>query len=319
MTSAPTTTTHVVLGAGQMGTEIARHLAAAGEPVTVASRTGRDLGIAGVGSATVDATDPASVRAATDGARTVYFAVQPALGNWPAGFPPLVDGVLGGLTGTGRRLVVVDNLYMYGPTGGKPIVETLPYMATGLKGRARAAMATRFLEADRTGAVQVAIGRGSTFFGPGATDSAVGERFFKPIVQGKSIDVFGDPDLPHSFTYVPDFARALIELGRHEEAFGRAWHVPTAPAVSIRRFAEIAATAAGQPLKTRRLGKTMLRLAGVFVPGARETIEVLYQFEEPHVLDDSAFRAAFGLAPAPLEASLAETVAWWRAREGAKA
>ena len=310
-----TSTSHVVLGAGQIGTHIARQLAEAGEAVAVATRSGRDLGIPGVRAVAVDAADPASVRAATDGASTVYFAVQPAYTNWPKGFPPLVEGIVGGLAGTGRRLVVVDNLYMYGPTGGKPIVETLPYAATGRKGRARAAMSTRFLEAHRAGDVAVAIGRASDFFGPGATDTVVGERFFPAIVAGKAAETYGDPDLLHSYTYAPDFARALIELGRHDEALGRAWHVPTAPAVSTRRFVELAAGAAGKPPKMKTLGKLMVRIGGLFIPEAREMLELAYEFEEPFVLDDSAFRKAFGLEPTPLEESLAETVSWWRARE----
>ena len=226
MTSRP----HVVLGAGQVGTEIARQLAAAGEHVSIATRAGRDPGIAGVTPVRMDAADAASVRAATAGAAVAYFAVQPAYTKWPTDFPPLVDGVLGGLAGSGTRLVVVDNLYMYGPTGGAPIREDLPYAATNRKGTARAKMATRLLAADRAGDVRVAIGRGSDFFGPGATDTVVGDRFFGRIVAGKPAEVYGRPDLPHSFTYVPDFARALIELGRHEDACGRAWHVPTAPA-----------------------------------------------------------------------------------------
>jgi nucleoside-diphosphate-sugar epimerase len=308
------TTTHVVLGAGQVGSEIARQLAAAGEPVTVATRDGRDVGIAGAGAVRVDATDPASVRAATAGADVAYFAVQPAYTRWPTDFLPLVEGVLGGLKGTATRLVVVDNCYMYGPTGGAPIREDLPYAATNRKGSVRARAATRFLEADRAGDVRVVMGRASDFFGPGATDGALGERFFGPIVAGKSADVYGKPELPHSFTYVPDFARALIELGRHEDAFGRAWHVPTAPAGSMVDAAKAAADAAGKPLRTRTVGKLMLRLAGLFVPEAREMIEMAYEFEEPYILDDSAIRAAYGLTHTPMEESIPATVAWYAAR-----
>ncbi len=313
------TTKHVVLGAGQVGSEIARQLAAAGEPVTVATRDSRDPGVAGAGRARVDATDAASVRAATAGADVVYFAVQPAYSRWPQDFPPLVDGVLGGLKGGGARLIVVDNLYMYGPTGGAPIREDLPYAATNRKGTVRARMAERLLAADRAGDVRVAIGRASDFFGPGATDGALGERFFGPIVAGKAADVYGKPTLPHSFTYVPDFARALVELGRHDDACGRAWHVPTAPAGSMLDAARAAAAAAGTPLKTRSVGKTMMRLAGFFVPEAREMVEMAYEFEEPYVLDDSAIRAAYGLTHTPLEVSIPATVEWYAARGTATA
>lgn len=307
MTASP----HVVLGAGQVGTEIARQLAAAGEPVSIATRSGLDPGIAGVTPVRMDATDPASVRAATAGAEVAYFAVQPAYTKWPTDFPPLVDGVLGGLAGSGTRLVVVDNLYMYGPTGGAPIREDLPYAATNRKGTARAKMATRLLEADRAGDVRVAIGRASDFFGPGATDTVVGERFFGRIVAGKPAEVYGRPDLPHSFTYVPDFARALIELGRHDDACGRAWHVPTAPAGTMLGLAKAAAAAAGMPPRTRTVGKMTLRVAGLFIPEAREAIEMAYAFEEPYVLDDSAIRAAYGLTHTPLEESIPATVAWF--------
>ena len=304
--------THLVLGAGAVGTTIARMLAADGQPVRLASRRGVDPGIGGVQPVRVDATRPDEVRAAAAGSVVAYFAVQPAYTDWPAGFPLLVGGVLGGLAGTGTRLVMVDNLYMYGPTGGAPITEDLACAARTRKGMARAAVAERLLAADREGSVRVAIGRASDFFGPGAADSVVGERFFGPLLDGKPVQVFGRPELAHSYTYLPDFARARVELGRHQEAFGRAWHVPTAPAVSTRRFLEIAAEAAGVPPRPSRVSSLMLRLAGLAVPEAREMIEMAYEFEEPFVLDSSAFEAAFGLRPTPLEDSIPATVAWWR-------
>jgi nucleoside-diphosphate-sugar epimerase len=306
--------THVVLGAGPIGTSIARQLAAAGEPVRVVTRTGPRLAIPGVESTAADITDPVAVRAATAGAETVYFAAQPAYSNWPKGFPPLVEGVLAGLRGTGIRLAVVDNLYAYGPTGGTPITEALPYAATNRKGMARAWVAERFMAADTAGDVKVTIARASDYFGPEATESMAGARFFEPILAGKSVQLVGDPDVLHSVTYVPDFARALIELARNDEAFGQAWHVPSVPAITIRRFAELVGEAAGTGSpRIAHLSRPMLRLAGVFIPGAREVVEMLYEFEEPFILDSSKIERAFGLTATPFETSIPATVAWWQA------
>jgi len=308
-----TTPHHVVLGAGAIGTTIAEQLVAAGEPVRVVSRSGRNPGIAGVETAAADLVDPAAVRAVAAGARVAYFACQPAYTDWPKGFPPLAEGVLRGLAGSGTRLVVVDNLYMYGPPGGRPITEDLPYAATTRKGRARAALAERFVAAHRAGDVPVVIARASDYFGPRGVDTTHGGRFFPPLLAGKAVQVFGDVDAPHAVTYVPDFARALIELGRHDRALGEAWHVPTAPAVSQRRFAEMAAIAAGVPApRLSRVSKPMLYLAGLFVPPAREMIEMSYEFEAPFILDSSKIERAFGLRPTPLEEALAETIAWWQ-------
>ena len=305
---------HLILGAGQIGPEIARQLAAAGESVAMATRSGRDPAIPGVTGVRADASDPAQVRAAAAGVTVAYFACQPAYTDWPKGFPPLVEGVLGGLRGTGTRLVVVDNLYAYGPTGGRPITEDLPWAATTRKGAVRARMATRFMEAHRAGDVPVGIGRAAAFFGAGAVESFAGERFFAPILAGKTVRVVGDPDALHSHTYLPDFARALIELGRRDEALGEVWHVPTADAVSVRRFAQLAAAAAGTSPKIARTSKPMLRLAGLFVPNLRELPEMWYEFAEPFVLDSSKIQRAFGLRPIPLEESVPVTVEWYRAR-----
>jgi nucleoside-diphosphate-sugar epimerase len=307
------TTHHVVLGAGTIGTTIAEQLAAAGEPVRLVSRSGRPSGIEGVEAAAADLADPAAVRAVTAGASVAYFACQPAYDDWTAGFPPLAAGVLGGLAGSGTRLVVVDNTYMYGPTGGRPMTEDLPHAARTKKGVARARLADQLMAAHRAGDVPVAIARGSDYFGPRGRTTTVGERFFPPLLAGKAVEVYGDPDLPHAVTYVPDFAGTLVELGRHDRAFGEVWHVPTAPAVSQRRFVELAAGAAGLPLpKLSRVGRTKLRIAGLFVPEAREMIEMAYEYEEPFLLDSSKAERAFGLRPTPLDEAIATTVGWWR-------
>jgi nucleoside-diphosphate-sugar epimerase len=308
---------HVVLGGGTIGSTIAEQLVAAREPVRLVSRHGRSS-VAGAEPAAADLTDPAAVRAVAAGAEVAYFACQPAYTDWPAGFPPLAAGILGGLRGAGTRLAVVDNLYMYGPTGGRPITEDLPYAATNRKGRARAALAEQLLGAHQAGDVPVVIARASDYFGPGGVSTVAGDRFFPPLLAGKKVQVFGDPALPHSYTYVPDFARTLIELGQRPAAFGEAWHVPSAPAVNQARFAQLAADAAGVPLAgLSRVTKPMLRLAGLFDPAAREMIEMAYEFEEPYILDSSKIEQAFGLRPTPLEVAIGETVDWWRAQVAA--
>lgn len=307
------TPAHVVLGAGPVGISIARQLAGAGEAVRLVTRAGRDGGVAGVTPFRADLTDPAAVGAATSGAHTVYFAAAPAYTNWPKGFPPLVDGVLGGLRGSGIRLVVVDNLYAYGPTAGAPLREDLPYAATSRKGTTRAWVAQRFMAAHAAGDVRVTIARASDYFGPEATQSVVGKRLFGPILAGKPVQVIGNPDLPYSLTYVPDFGRTLIELARHDDAFGEAWHVPSAPAVSMRQFAQLVGTAAGTgPPRISRVSRPMLLLAGVFMPQAREMVEMLYEFEAPHVLDSSKIEGSFGLTATPFAESIPTTMAWWQ-------
>ena len=80
--------------------------------------------------------------------------------------------------------------------------------------------------------VRASIGRGSDFFGPFAHQSTVGDQVFARALAGKPARMLGDPDTPHTVTYIEDFARALATLGEREEALGEAWHVPNAEAVT---------------------------------------------------------------------------------------
>lgn len=302
-----------VFGSGQVGMTLVEQLAPRGVAVTLVNRSGQapEALPPGVAVTAGDLTEPATVTRLAQGSEVVFVTAQPPYTQWPELWPPLMQSLIEGLARTQARLVFVDNLYMYGPTGGQPIRENLPYAATTRKGRTRAAVANLLLEAHRAGKVRATIGRASDFYGPRAVDTAIfGERFFAAVAAGKPVDLFGDPDLPHTYTYVPDFARALITLSEHEAAYGRAWHVPNAETISTRAMLQQFEAAVGHPIASRVVSPLMLRLAGLFVPIVREMNEMAYQFNEPFCVDDSQFRAAFGAQTTPLVEAVAATVAW---------
>jgi nucleoside-diphosphate-sugar epimerase len=224
--------------------------------------------------------------------------------------------VLEGAASAGAKLIAVENLYMYGSTGGRPLTEDLPYAANTRKGKVRARMSRELMEANASGKVRVAIGRASDFFGPRVLASAAGEQVFGRAVAGKSAQVAGDPDQPHTYTYAPDIGRGLVILGEREEALGRVWHLPSPETVTTRRFVETIFEEVGKPARVQAAPKILLRAMGLFNPPLRETIEMLYEFEEPFVVDHSAFERAFGIRATPLREAIKETVLWYRS-EGA--
>lgn len=304
---------HVVFGTGPLGQAVMRALLARGHAVRMVNRSGKAAGLpAGVELVAADAYDPAQVARVTADAAVVYQCAQPEYTEWPQKFPPLQRSIVEGVARSGAKLIIGDNLYMYGPVAG-PIHEDLPYAAQGHKGRTRALMAREALDAHAAGKVRVALGRGSDFYGPQVLGSAVGERVFIPLLQGKAVQVLGDPDALHTWTYIDDFGEALVRLGERDEALGRAWHVPNAPTISTRAFLTQAAQIAGQPLKLQVMGKWMLRLGGLFIPPAREMVEMLYEFEKPYVVDHSQYAALFGDHSTPVETGLRQTLAWYQA------
>src|ERR1700720_688706 len=223
--------------------------------------------------------------AAAGGAAAVYQCLNAPYTRWPDLFPPLQRGALAAAERAGALLVTLENVYAYGPTGGKPMTEDLPLAATTSKGRTRAAMTTELLTATAADRVRIAIGRASDFFGAGATESTLGERVFGNAVAGKRADFIGNPDLPHTYSYVPDIAAGLATLGTDERAAGQVWHLPGPETVTTRALLDLVAAEVNLPVGIRRIPKLAVRALGLVNPMMRELAEMSYEFEQPFVLD----------------------------------
>src|SRR5215210_5183080 len=303
---------HVVYGTGAVGMAVMDTLVQNGRRVRMVNRSGRASVPESVEVVGGDAADPTFTREASAGASVVYFALNPPYDKWPELFPPLQAGVLEGAASAGARLIAIENLYMYGLTGGRLLTEDLPHAPNTRKGTIRARMSEELMEAHTSGRVQVAIGRASDFFGPRVLVSAAGEQVFGRAVEGKSAQVAGDPDQPHTYTYAPDIGKGLAILGEREEALGQVWHLPSPETLTTRQFVEMIFEEAGKPARIQAAPKILLRAIGLFNPGMREMIEMLYEFEEPFVVDDSKFEEAFGEQAMPLRESIQGTVGWYR-------
>src|SRR5687768_15706886 len=306
---------HVVFGTGPVGMSVMDELVQRGSGrIRMVNRGGRASVPDGVEVVGGDATDSDFAREATAGASVVYFALNPPYDKWPELFPGLQAGVIEGAASAGAKFVAMENLYMYGPTDGRPLTEDLSHAPNTRKGRVRAGMSEELMEAHTSGRVRVAIGRASDFFGPRVITSAAGEQVFGRAVQGKSAQVAGDPDQPHTYTYAPDIGRGLVILGEREEALGRAWHLPSPETVTTRRFVEMIFEEVGKLARIQAAPKIVLRAIGLFNPGIRETIEMLYEFEEPFVVDHSKFEREFGERATPLKEAIGDTVRWYRSK-----
>jgi nucleoside-diphosphate-sugar epimerase len=305
---------HVIFGTGPLGRSVMNELVKRGKRVRMVSRSGKMQAVPkGVEIKATDAYDVEQARAATQGAVVVYNCAAPAYNAkvWETQLPKLWENILGAAVSAKAKLVIGDNLYMYDNVAG-PIHEGLPHSATTRKGKARAMVAETMLKAHQDGKTQVTFGRGSDFFGPYATEqSHLGSRVFPALLKGKPVSMIGNIDVPHTLTYIEDFGKALVILGEHEAAFGQAWHVPNAPTRTKREVLELAARLANKPLKVNIMGSTMLRIGGLFVPAAREVPEMLYQFNQPYIVDSSKFVKAFGDSATPLEQALTQTIAWY--------
>jgi len=312
---------HVVLGTGAIGRAITEELIRRGESVRMVNRSGKmEEAPVGVEIVASDLYDPAKVKEVTRGAKVVYQCSQPNYFEWPAKFPPLQKSIIDGLTGSDAKLVLVENLYMYGESNGKPMTEDMPHNTHTRKGKARSEVSNAAFSAHREGKLRVTAGRGSDFFGAwGLPTAAMGERTFYPMLNGKAAGLVGNIDLPHTHTYIADFGKALVVLGERGEADGQAWHVPNDnPRVTQREMVKMIAAEMGIEPKMSAMGKTMMWIGGLFIPEAKEVVEMMFEFEQPFIVDSSKFEKTFSMKATPMKEAIKETVAWYKSHPQSK-
>lgn len=318
---SPSTALHVIAGAGQIGPMIAERLLARGYRVRMIRRGAFADAPAGVETVSASVADPRAAAEAMRGASVVYHCANPRYHRWAQELIPLARGITEGAARNGARLVALDNLYMYRVPSDGRLSEDTAIGPVSRKGALRAEAAQVMLDAHVRGDVPVAIGRASDFFGPGCTNSLLGERFWTKLFAGRPVELLGDPDQPHSYSYGPDVADALVTLGlvnptlsSGADVYGRVWHLPVHPAESTLTWVTRFAHAVGVEPRFTRLRPLLLHIAGLFIPEAGELPEMIYQWRSPFILDDSQFRSRFAATPTGLSRAVAETVQWARRR-----
>src|SRR5262245_11088527 len=304
----PTTMSHhLVLGAGGIGRMTTAHLVALGHTVTLASRSGKvtdrpwertaaaRASASGAGGAdpvtvvAVDAADPDALTELARGAASITNAINPPkYTTWDTDWPPVAAAILTAAERTGAGLVTVGNLYAYGQVD-RPMREGDPEHPNGHKGELRARMWREALSLHQAGRIRATELRASDYFGPEATRgmSVINDFVIRRAAVGKASFVpMGRPDAPHTWTYLADIGALAATLATDDRSWGHVWHVPSAPAKSMREVAADTARIAGQRSRpVRALPHPLGTALGVVVPIMRELRETRHQFERPFVLD----------------------------------
>ncbi len=301
----------VVLGAtGGVGQALVQALAAQGAQVRAVNRSGRALVPASVEVMAADLTNRESTRAACQGATVVYHCAGLPYDQWAMSLPVMLDNVITAVSATRATLVYTDNCYMYAPTA-EPLTEESLQAPVTRKGKLRKHLAETVLAAHAQGQIQATIGRAPDVYGPGVRTSVVGEQFFTALLAGKRVPWLGKLDVPHALSFVEDFARGLIVLGTHEQALGQVWHIPTAQALTGRQYIALVSEAAGVQARALAVPGLLLRVLGLTNAVLRESVELLYEFNEPYLFDGSKYIRAFGGIPTPHHEAMRQAVAWY--------
>ena len=297
---------HVIVGAGPVGRTVSRQLAERGEQVRIVTRSGSGPEHPAIERVQADATDPARLTALTTGAAVLYNCANPQYHTWLTDWPPLASSLLTAAERTGAVYAIVGNLYGHGPVTA-PMTADTPLAATHPKLKLRADMWREAQLRHEAGRIRTVEVRGSDYI---EDNSIFSFALAKPLQAGKRAYSPIPLDVPHSFTSISDVARTVIALAGEEKAQGRAWPVPTNPAMTVRALAARYTAVHGLPAaKLTRLPYAALWAAGVFDKMAKELRTTYYQFAQPFVLDSRETEEIFGLAPSDLDVALKNVLA----------
>ena len=305
--------------AGAIGQSIANALAAKGQPYRVVGRSEASLRksfgadpLAEV--VTWNPDSPESVKAAASGIDTLIYLV--GVNYWQFELhPQLMRKTLEGAIAAGvRNVILIGTVYPYGRARTTPVREDHPREPHTFKGRMRKEQEDILLQAHAAGRINATVLRLPDFYGPGVEPSLL-HRPAVAAVKGGTADMIGPIDRPHEFVFVPDVGPVVARLAETPAAFGHVWHLAGAGATTQRELVDEMQRQTGRKIPLRVVGKTALRVLGLFNRLMREMVEMNYLMTEPLIMDDSALQRLIGpLHKTPYVEGVRQTLAAIRPR-----
>ncbi|MFT4187517.1 MAG: NAD-dependent epimerase/dehydratase family protein [Aeromicrobium sp.] len=292
---------HLVIGAGQIGPHLARHLLAQGERVTVATRSGR--GPADLPVERLEASDGAALRAALIEVETLHLCLHASAYRadvWERELPSLERTVLDAAAVTGTTVVFPESVYAFGTSS--PVTAASAFAPRSPLGQVR----RQLLEQRAASPARTVSVVAGDFIGPGADQSHAGPRMWQAVVAGKTVRPVGDVDTVHAWTYLSDLAATMSAASRHIDE-----SIIVAPAVHAtqREVVEAFARAAGVPVpRIRPVPLWALRAVGAVHPETSALAQTGHLFTEPLQIDFTTTREQFGLPATDLDVIAKATV-----------
>jgi nucleoside-diphosphate-sugar epimerase len=309
----------LVLGAtGGIGSEVARQLRDAGWQVRAMKRGAAapaDLKD-GIGWVQGDALNRQDVAAAAKGCSVIVHAVNPpGYRKWSELVLPMLDNTIAAATAEGATIVLPGTVYNYGPDAGPLLTEDSPQNPATRKGAIRVELERRLLQASRSGA-RVLIVRAGDFFGPKAGNNWFSQGLVTPGKPVKTVSYPGKTGVGHQWSYLPDVARAMVELLERRHAldafasFHMAGHWDADGARMTSAIRRVVARHTGASPRMTAFPWWLLTLASPFVTTFREMLEMRYLWRTPLRMDNSRLVAALGYEPhTPLEDAVEASLA----------
>ncbi|NND42173.1 MAG: epimerase [Silicimonas sp.] len=222
---------------------------------------------------------------AAEGADLIVNAWNPPYPAWQNEVPKLTSRVIAVAKSSGATVLIPGNLYVYGKGSAKRLSPDTPHRATNPLGRVRIEMENAYRDAG----VKTIVLRAGDFI-----DTEVSGNWFEGVITAKACKGLlvapGHPNTMHAWAYLPDMAKAAVQLAEMRDRLETFEDVPfPGYALSLTDIALLASQATGRDTRIRRFPWPMIQLASMVWPMGRHLSEMRYLWNMSHEIDGARF------------------------------
>jgi nucleoside-diphosphate-sugar epimerase len=241
----------------------------------------------------------------------IYYCIHIPYPRWAKEARELLTTSIKAALKTDAKLVFPGNVYVYGLPDYNPLDEKHPWKAHTKKGKIRINMENMLKQAKEEKGLRYTVIRMPDFYGPFVINEFYEKIFFNAI-EGKTIQWFGDLDVPVEFIFIEDAGKAIVMAGLSEKSMGEEFNVPGYSVTTARNFLQEVSDQAGKNSSVKTLNSSfIIGLGGLFNPLAREFKEMLYLKQVKLILNGEKYEDSFGSIPAtPYKEGISKTLEW---------
>ncbi|CAH0268368.1 hypothetical protein SRABI96_03621 [Peribacillus sp. Bi96] len=206
----------------------------------------------------------------------------------------------------GKKIVIVDGIYVYGHQVAKGD-ESHPKQPHTKKGEIRVEF-EKLIFSQKWENAKALIVRLPDYYGATSQNS-----YLQPTLDGlaanKTTVFIGDLKTPREYVYLPDAAKMIVEIAEKDDSYGENWNIPGPGLISGNEIIQIARQVTGQKKMVLPLTKNIIQILGLFNPFMKEVVEIMYLTKEGFILNGEKYENRIGPIPkTPYKEGLEETL-----------
>ncbi|WP_109315586.1 epimerase [Pseudovibrio ascidiaceicola] len=226
-----------------------------------------------------------NMKKAAEGVDVIVNGANPQYPQWKRDVLPFTHQVIEAAKHANATVIIPGNNYCFGPGMHSPIGPHTPHNATNELGVIRIELERLY----KTSGVRTILLRAGDFIDTSASGNWFDLIMTTKLEKGKLIYP-GKTDVPHAWAYLPDMARAAVQLLEMRDQLN-AYEDISFPGYTWtgNELSKALTTVTKQNVIIKQFSWWMIRLSQPFWSLAKHLLEMRYLWDTPHWMDTTRF------------------------------